>query len=402
MTLTPPEPHEGLSLSAEKPVAEVQANDELSSFLPKIETGRELEIKQQAKTYAKEVVQLNPNSPQFEQRIQDINGLAKNEIVRSGKGTSRLLDRSLADAKRDGGSTSVRVGNALNDLRSTVEDLTPNPSDLNPAKKILGFIPGGKRITRYFQKFESAQSQIDAIIKSLLSGQDDLLRDNAALAQERAELWDSMVSINEYIALASNLDAEISQEIDTLKNRGEVEKAKQFESEFLFPVRQRRQDLMTQLAVAIQGYMAMELVRKNNVELIKGIDRARTTTIFALQTAITVSQALDTQRMNLDKIDAVNDATNKAIESTSVMLRQQTARVHEQAVNSGVSVDTLAKAFDNIFATIEEVENFKSEANKSMEVTINGLQQQLTRAKPQLERAIEMEKRENKQLGIER
>jgi uncharacterized protein YaaN involved in tellurite resistance len=209
-----------------------------------------------------------------------------------------------------------------------------------------------------------------------------------------------MIALNEYIFFASTLDNEISQEIESLRNSGNVEKAAAFESDFLFPVRQRRQDLMTQLAVAVQGYMSMELVRKNNIELIKGVERARTTTIFALETAITVSQALDTQALVLDQIDAVNAVTNKTIESTAAMLRQQTGRIHQQAVNSGVSVETLAKAFDNIFATIDEVQNFKQEANKNMAVTINGLQEQLQRAKPQLERAIEMEKNEGAQRSL--
>ena len=209
-----------------------------------------------------------------------------------------------------------------------------------------------------------------------------------------------MISLNEFIFFAASLDSEISQEITNLRNAGEVEKAATFESDFLFPVRQRRQDLLTQLAVAVQGYMSMELVRKNNVELIKGVDRSRTTTIFALETAMVVSQALDTQALVLDQIDAVNAVTNKTIENTALMLRQQTARVHQQAVNSGVSVETLARAFDNIFATIDEVEAFKAQANQNMEVTINGLQEQLQRAKPQLERAIEMEKREGAQRSL--
>lgn len=395
MTLTPPEATgTALTLSVEKPV-ETVAPEQSVSFIPQVEPSRQLEIKSQAKSYAQELVSMNPNSPAFAERINDINSLAKSEIVRSGRGTSRLLERSLAGAKKNGGDTSQRVASTLNDLRSTVEDLVPNAADLSPAKKILGFIPGGKKISRYFQKYESAQVQLNSITKSLLAGQDELLKDNSALNQEKADLWEAMLSLNEYIFLAANLDTEISGEIETLRNKGEVEKADAFESDFLFPVRQRRQDLMTQLAVAVQGYMSMELVRKNNIELIKGVDRARTTTIFALETAMVVSQALDTQALVLDQIDAVNNVTNKTIEATSVMLRQQTGRVHQQAVNSGVSLETLTKAFDNIFATIDEVENFKKAANENMASTINGLTTQLERAKPQLERAIEMEKNES-------
>ena len=53
----------------------------------------------------------------------------------------------------------------------------------------------------------------------------------------------------------------------------------------LFYTRQRTQDLLTQMAVTVQGYLALDLVKKNNVELVKGVDRASTTTVSALPVA---------------------------------------------------------------------------------------------------------------------
>lgn len=400
MTLTPPSEEEvnaPLRLKAEEPVTDIKP-EQSQGFVPQPDEGRVVAIKSQAKSYTQELVQLNPNSPAFTERLNDINSLAKSEITRSGRSTSRLLERSIAASKKDGGDASVRVSKTLGELRNTVEDLTPRGADLSPGKKFLGLFPGGKKITRYFQKYESAQVQLNNITKALLSGQDELMKDVVALNQEKKEMWDAMLSLNEYIVLTQQLDAEISAEIERLKNAGDTQRADQLSADFLFPVRQRSQDLHTQLAVAVQGYMSMELVRKNNLELIKGVDRARTTTIFALETAVIVSQALDTQGMVLDQIDAVNSVTNSTIESTAALLRQQTGRIHQQAVNSGVSVQTLEKAFDNIFATIDEVETFKQQANESMATTINGLQEQLNRAKPKLERVIEAEKHESRML----
>ena len=47
-------------------------------------------------------------------------------------------------------------------------------------------------------------------------------------------------------------------------------KSRVVREEMLFYVRQKVQDLLTQLAVNIQGYLALDMVRKNNLELIKG------------------------------------------------------------------------------------------------------------------------------------
>lgn len=403
MTLTSPEEELNitpLNLETKEAVPVIDSTpDSISGFIKPLSQSQELEISKQAKAYISDVVKINPNAPEFAAKVSAIQNLANREIAASGQGASRLLERkssSLNAAKKDGGDATVKVAKTLNELRSTVEDLTPNANELNKGvKKFLGFLPGGKKINQYFHKYESAQEQLDNITKSLLSGKDDLLKDNASIHQEKQSLWKAMGELNEYAFFASQLDEEISQEIATLRSNGDVETANKFESDFLFPVRQRRQDLMTQLAVSIQGYMAMELIRQNNVELIKGVERARTTTITALRTAVAVAQALDTQKLTLDKIDAINAATNNTIEQTSIMLRQQTSRVHQQAVSSGVTVATLEKAFDNIFATMDEIENFKSTANANMKTTIDGLATQLERAKPQIDRARALEEREN-------
>ena len=83
----------------------------------------------------------------------------------------------------------------------------------------------------------------------------------------------------------------------------------------------------------MQGYLALDLVKKNNVELVKGVDRASTTTVGALRTAVTVAQAMTNQRLVLDQITALNTTTAGIIDSTGKLLRDNTAKIHEQAAS---------------------------------------------------------------------
>ncbi len=87
-------------------------------------------------------------------------------------------------------------------------------------------------------------------------------------------------------------------------------KARVVKEEMLFYVRQKVQDLLTQQVVNIQGYLALDMVRHNNLELIKGVDRATTTTVAALRTAVIVAQALTNQKLVLDQITALNTTTS--------------------------------------------------------------------------------------------
>jgi len=104
-----------------------------------------------------------------------------------------------------------------------------------------------------------------------------------------------------------------------------------------------------------------------------------------------VAQALDTEKLVLDQIDAVNAATNKAITATATMLKQNTARVQEQAVNSGVSVQALTQAFEDIRQTMDSVDSFRRDANDKMQLTVDGLKTQLEKARPQLERSLALD-----------
>jgi uncharacterized protein YaaN involved in tellurite resistance len=97
------------------------------------------------------------------------------------------------------------------------------------------------------------------------------------------------------------------------------------QEELLFPLRQRIQDLQQQLAVNQQGVLAIELIVRNNKELIKGVDRAVNVTINALNVAVTVALALANQKIVLDKIQAVNVVTDRLIAQTAATLRSQAA-----------------------------------------------------------------------------
>ena len=145
--------------------------------------------------------------------------------------------------------------------------------------------------------------------------------------------------------------------------------------------------MLTQLAVSVQGYLALDLIRRNNVELIKGVDRATTTTVSALRTAVIVAQALSDQKLVLDQITALNETTGDLIVSTSEMLKQQSADISKQASEATVDLAKLQKAFQNIYATMDEIDNFKVKALDSMSLTINSLETEIDKSRTYINRA---------------
>jgi uncharacterized protein YaaN involved in tellurite resistance len=391
--LTPPEPDEPALILQAPDAPPIVAPAQAPGMVP-VPPERQAEIDRQARDYIAALSTLDARSPEFAAKVEGISRLGGSAMTASADTSSRLLDRpttSVAGAKRGGNSAQADVAGALSELRATVEDLTPNKAGLGPGRKILGFIPAGNNLAKYFQRYESAQTQLDSIIKSLLAGQNELIQDNASLAGEKVKLWETMQTLSEYAVYTKALDTACEEKIAAARAAGQAEEAQNLEADLLFPIRQRHQDILTQLAVSVQGYLGMDLIRKNNMELVKGVDRARTTTISALRTAVIVAQALADQKMVLDQIDAVNETTNNMILKTSEMLKDQTVRIHQQAASSGVSVDTLQKAFDNVFATMDAIDTFRATAAKNMEGTVTALESGLDKAKPYLERSRQSE-----------
>lgn len=381
-------PAGGLVLTPPAPVP-VVADEQAEGALP-VDDAKKSELAQRAAAFADELAALDTHSPDFTKKIDTITSMGDKELRASAQVSNRMLDRPAAVIKASkgggGGDAQTRVASSLNELRTTITDLDPNRADLTGVKKVLKWIPGGDKIQKYFQKYESAQTQLNAIIKSLESGQDDLRKDNAAIETEKQNMWTTMGKLSEYNALASALDTAIADKIAELENSGRSEDANTLKSDALFAIRQRRQDIMTQMAVSVQGYMALDLVRKNNVELIKGVDRAQTTTISALRTAVIVSQALARQKLVLDQITALNTTTSNLIESTSQQLRIQGAEINQQAASSTIDLQKLQAAFDNVFQTMDAIDTFRGQAVDSMAQTVTALEGQIERAKPYLER----------------
>ncbi len=140
-------------------------------------------------------------------------------------------------------------------------------------KNCSGSFPFGNKLRNYFDSYKSSQNHISQILVSLKSGKDELLKDNAAIDTERQNLWAAMGRLEQMIHTAQTADTLLEDKANEL-DTSDPAKAKAIRETALFYVRQRHQDLLTQMAVTVQGYLALDLVKKNNTELMKGVDRA--------------------------------------------------------------------------------------------------------------------------------
>lgn len=367
-------------LTPPNPVPEI-APEKAAGLVP-VTTEQKSKLDEKVDSFVDDLLSVDANSPEFGKKVDQITNMGRKEILAAAGHSNRFLDRPVRAMSKDEG-----VGANLAELRSVVEDLDPSKrGKLTGPRKILGIIPFGNKLNSYFRSYQSAQTHIQDILSKLANGKDELLMDNAAIDVERAKLWEAMGNLEQMIHISRTLDERLEEKANELDSIDPA-KAKAVRETALFYVRQRTQDLLTQMAVSVQGYLALDLVKKNNVELVKGVDRASTTTVGALRTAVTVSEAMTNQRLVLQQITALNDTTAGIIDSTSTMLREQTGKIHEQAAASTIPLETLQRAFQNIYDTMDEVDTFKIRALDSMKQTVTVLTQEVEKSKGYIARA---------------
>jgi uncharacterized protein YaaN involved in tellurite resistance len=368
-----------LDLTPPDPVPQV-APEQAAGLVP-VAPEKKSKLDEKVDSFVAELVAEDANSPAFGEKVDQITRMGQEQIRAAAAMSNRFLDRPVRAMDGESG-----VGTDLAELRRTVEDLDPGRKGKLTGRKILGIIPWGNKLQNYFDSYTSAQGHIQAILERLASGKKELHEDNAAIDVERQKLWEAMGELEQMIHIAKALDGKLEAKALEL-DASDPAKAKAIRESALFYVRQRTQDLLTQMAVSVQGYLSLDLVKKNNVELVKGVDRASTTTVGALRTAVTVAQAMTNQRLVLKQITSLNETTAGIIDSTSTLLRDQTGQIHEQAASSTIPMETLQRAFQNIYDTMDEVDEYKVKALENMKQTVETLSGEVEKSKGYIARA---------------
>ncbi|MET1005793.1 MAG: toxic anion resistance protein [Propionibacteriaceae bacterium] len=386
--LAPPAAN-ALTLTAPEPVARVAATS-APAMAPQVDPATLPALDGKVEGFIQALTTAQPRSPEFAAQANNVRAMGDADIRKAAESSNRLLATPVK-ALQDGGiAEGSKVGNTLLELRRTVEQL--DPSQATGVRKFLGIIPFGDKVTDYFRKYQSAQSHLNGILHSLQNGQDELTKDNVSLNMEKQALWANMGRLNSYVYIAERLDARLSALMAELEF-SDPEKAKALGQDVLFYVRQKHQDLLTQLAVSIQSYLAIDIIIKNNIELIKGVDRASTTTVSALRTAVIVAQALANQKLVLDQITALNTTTSDLIQRTSEMMRDNSAQIQQQAASATIGLPQLQAAFQNIYATMDSIDSFKLQALDNMAATIGTLESEVVKSREYLDRVSNSDQR---------
>ncbi|MBW4722067.1 toxic anion resistance protein [Saccharothrix obliqua] len=370
------------ALHPPEPVAAVPA-DRAAGLIALSQDTRDA-IGRRAERFAARLGELDVRSPGFTDALDELLAVGEADMRAAAGVAGALLDRSVR-ALRDASSPREHVTVSLAELRRTVAVLDPAKLPLT-GRKLLGLFPAANAAKRALDRYRAANEPVHALVVDLRARQDVLRRDNAAIKGERERLWRTMGGLAEAAAFAEAVDAAVERQAGVLDVADPL-RARALRADAQYPIRQRHQDLLTQLAVSAQGYLALDLVRRNNDELIRGVERAATTTVSALRVAVLVSGALASRRDVLDEVAALRATTDGLIRANADLLDLEAAEVHRASADPAVAAATIRSSFDRIYAALDAVDGYRADAVRGMSATVEALSAEIHRAEAHLRRS---------------
>ncbi|WP_296783029.1 toxic anion resistance protein [uncultured Methanobrevibacter sp.] len=325
-------------------------------------------LKTQAGDNAQAIFDADLNNPQEREGIlKPLDNFGLNEMSRSASHNEMLATRFVDLTK--GGKDADNIGDQLIELNKQMKDLDPSRVDFTK-KGVIGNLMNPVR--KYFAKYEKAEGAISDIVESLDKSSKVLQNDNTTLLNEETYLREVTNKLLADIELGKQMDASIEAQIQSAEIEGvEQSKIDFVREEILFPLRQRIMDMQQMIVVNQQGIVSLNVIRRNNKELIRGVNRAKTVTVSALRTGVMVASALYDQKIVMDKITILNQTTENIIETTSHMLKEQGSEIQKHSAEAMISPDVLKAAFAEALQAIDDVSNYKIQALPQMKETIN-------------------------------
>lgn len=372
-------------LAAAEPV--VKVNPDAAQNQLQLDNEVQTRLDTQVQRFVDDVLNAGLHQDTFKSALNTIHSLGAREMRDAAAISNRLLSKPARILNQGAFADSGFIGNAIQQLQQLVEELDPGKyGNLNRVRKLFGLIPMGNRLNWYFAKYQSSQAQINHIVEALYRCQDEIKKDNAGINQEKSNLWGAVQRLHQCSYIGKRIDTLLSETLPQINSK-DSERARVIEQDILFPLRQAQTDVLTQQAVSLQGYQAMEHVLRNNRELDKGISRATTTTISALRTAIMVAGSLTNQEHILGQVTALNRSVASSITAASRGIKHQAGRVQQMSDESNTEIDRLQQAFNHVHEAISSVADFKQKALDNMAQSFDNLSREIEVIRQQRETA---------------
>ncbi|WP_347860810.1 toxic anion resistance protein [Salimicrobium sp. PL1-032A] len=301
-------------------------------------------LNEEAETYAGRFDA--PRDHSLSEVMQELGNLGEKEQRIAGE-TMETLKRPVNDLMTKGNND---IPQTLSELEAIVSDLDPKRTEGKGMQRFFYKLSKKQPIDRYMKKYETVDSKIDTVVRSLLAGKDRLEEDSVELQMIKENAQKRIYDLDKQIYLGKKLFELLKEKEAT----GEYDLALLTEGKEKIITRTRN---MTQMkSVLHQSISSVDIIKKNNEKLKESIRNAVTLTKNIITVSASIQLALNNQRQVIDTVNGVNKATEEMLVSNSRHLKENAEETTQLMEKPAISMEALQESFDNVFEALKTTE----------------------------------------------
>ncbi len=244
------------------------------------------------------------------------------------------------------------IPSTLLELRKVVSQLDPNSANSSGLKRVMYKVLRKNPLESYMLKYQSIDKQIEAIIKSLLVGRDNLQEDSVGLQVLKERSIQKIEALDKQVYLGRRLSEMLEEE----RQKPERSKDITLINDALEKILVRTRNMQQAKSILLQSIASIDIIKKNNEKLLEAIRNAVSMTQNVVTISASIQLALANQRKSIDAVNATNEAIETMILSNSRALKQNTEETTRLLENPAIGMDKLRESFDNVFAALQASE----------------------------------------------
>jgi uncharacterized protein YaaN involved in tellurite resistance len=146
--------------------------------------------------------------------------------------------------------------------------------------------------------------------------------------------------------------------------------------------------------VCINGYLALDVLKKTAREMQNGCTRVATTGMSALAVAQTVARATGNQIQVMEMLKGVSTTIENLIAESGRQLNTHVEKTAEFASNPLLGIEKIKEMFDQTYKAMDTMDNFRSKAIDVMGKNNQIMQTEIDRAKTYMDRVRQEQARQ--------
>ncbi len=257
--------------------------------------------------------------------------------------------------------TDKPVDSLFTELQQTLATLDPAKQDFSGGFFDRLLVRLGLRKSpadAWLERLKHADEYLGSALKALANQRIRLKRDNITLIEDSIAFSEVGQGMQSTIRHLKNIESGLLEKLPAIK----AESRQFIENELLYNARQRIMDLQQQLMVLQQGQVTLEMIRRNNDQLIRGIDRTTHVSANALHAASALALAASRQESILQQLSAASSVVEQMMQGAAGQLADSQQQMDTKTTEIDADLKRLIGHFVEINSALEDISMYREDA----------------------------------------